>query len=107
MLCLELGRLAAEPPRGLLDRTPAPPPPSYAAAPSVSSEATTALLFPHSINRVDTLQRARVDVDGPDLFSRLALPCLELGHLAPEPTPGPDPIIRHRCDIPHRFGINF
>ena len=35
MLCLELGRLAARPPRGLRDRTPAPPPPSYAVAPSV------------------------------------------------------------------------
>ena len=31
-----------DPPRGLRDRTPAPPPPSYAVAPSVSSEAATA-----------------------------------------------------------------
>ena len=30
------------PPRGLRDRTPAPPPPTYAVAPSVGSEATTA-----------------------------------------------------------------
>jgi hypothetical protein len=33
--------LGASRPRGLRDRTPAPPPPSYAVAPSVSSEATT------------------------------------------------------------------
>jgi len=42
LLCLELGRLATRPPRGLRDRTPAPPPPTYAVAPSVGSEATTA-----------------------------------------------------------------
>ena len=45
LLCLELGCLAAESPRGLRDRTPAPPGrarPSYAVAPGVSSEETTA-----------------------------------------------------------------
>ena len=41
LLCLELGRIATRPPRGLRDRTPAPPPPAYAVAPSVGSEATT------------------------------------------------------------------
>ena len=41
MLAYELGRLATWPP-GLRDRTPAPPPPSYAVAPGASSEATTA-----------------------------------------------------------------
>ena len=38
LLCLELGRLATRPPRGPLDRTPAPPRPPYAVAPSVSSK---------------------------------------------------------------------
>ena len=43
LLCLELGSLVSrDPQRGLRDRTPAPPPPPYAVAPSVSSEATMA-----------------------------------------------------------------
>ena len=78
------------------DARPAPRP-SYAVAPSVSSEATTArgeqsghrnpryvsvarrgpLLFPHSFHHpVDPLQRARVDVDGPDTLLAAGWRCL-------------------------------
>ena len=42
MLCLELGRLAAEPTPPCVTARPPRPRPSYAIAPSVSSEATTA-----------------------------------------------------------------
>ena len=41
MLCLEPGRLAAEPTPPCVTECPVPPRPSYAVAPSVSSEATS------------------------------------------------------------------
>ena len=41
MLCLELGRLAAEPTPPCVTARPTGPRPPYAVAPSVSSEATT------------------------------------------------------------------
>ena len=78
LLCLELGRLApTTAARGLRDRTPAPPPPLYAVAPSV--------LLLHSFGvRVRVVGRPNVPVIVPRRVDKADTHIVELDHVGDE-----------------------